>query len=198
MRRARIAVAVTVGMLAVTGCSDLQGTDGKEWITGEAKVITVPEAERVAPVEASGEDLDGDDLAIEDYRDRVVVLNVWAQWCPPCRKEMPLLVDVVGDLGDDAVLVGINVRETGVDNARAFMRTSEVDFPSFYDPGSEILLALTDKVGPYSLPSTVVLDREGRMAALVLGEIPSARTMSDVIDDVVDEVVAEPPVAVGG
>jgi hypothetical protein len=50
VRRARIAVAVTVGMLAVTGCSDLQGTDGKEWITGEAKVITVPEAERVAPV----------------------------------------------------------------------------------------------------------------------------------------------------
>jgi thiol-disulfide isomerase/thioredoxin len=127
------------------------------------------------------------------------VLNVWAQWCPPCRKEMPLLKELAESYDEDEVaFLGVNIRESSPDNAKSFLRGEEFDLRSFYDPGSEILLALTDKVGPYSLPSTVVLDREGRMAALVLGEIPSARTMSDVIDDVVDEVVAEPPVAVGG
>ena len=185
--RSLVAVAVTVGLLAVAGCSDLQGTEGKEWITGSS-ITVVEAADRVAPVEASGEDLDGDALSVEDHRGEVVVLNVYASWCPPCRKEMPL----VGELADayepeGVTFLGVNIRDASPDNAQAFLSGQNVDLTSFYDPGSEVLLSLSDKLGAYSLPSTIVLDRSGRLAVLVLGEIPGAKTMSDLIDDVVAE-----------
>ena len=175
-------------MLVVAGCSDLQGTDGKEWITGEGRVIEVEPADRAAPVEASGEDLEGNPLDLADYRGRVVVLNVYASWCPPCRAEMPLVVDLAESYDPDEVaFVGVDIRDASRANAEAFIRGQEVGFPSYYDPGSEVLLRLSDKLGPYSLPSTVVLDRRGRLAVLVLGEIPGSVTMRNAIDDVAAE-----------
>jgi len=185
--RSVLAVVVTVGLLAVAGCSDLQGTDGKEWISGSSITVVEP-GDRDAPVEAAGEDLDGDELAVEDYRGQVLVLNVYASWCPPCRKEMPLVGELAEAYPDDQVaFLGVNIRDSSRENAQAFLRGQEVDLPSFYDPGSEVLLDLSDRLGAYSLPSTLVLDREGRLAVLVLGEIPGARTMKDLIDDVVAE-----------
>jgi thiol-disulfide isomerase/thioredoxin len=186
--RRTAALAVAVGLLTVAGCSDLQGTEGKEWITGEGRIIEVAPAERAAPVKASGEDLDGNALDLDDYRDRVVVLNVYASWCPPCRAEMPL----VGELADsydptEVAFLGVNIRDASRDNAEAFIRGQDVDFPSFYDPGSEVLLRLSDELGPYTLPSTVVLDRRGRLAVLVIGQIPGAVSMSDAIDQVLAE-----------
>lgn len=186
MKRAWVAVAATVGMLAVAGCSDLGETDSElDYIGGDGQIITIAPEDRAAPVEATGPAVNGDDLDLADYRGQVVVANVWWSQCGPCRKEMPLLVDVVGDV-DDAVLIGINVREVGIENARSFERGVGVDFPSFYDPGSEVLLSF-DKVKPNAIPSTVVLDREGRLAALVTGEIDSAVTLRDVIGDVAAE-----------
>ena len=171
----------------MAGCSDLQGTEGKEWITGSSITVVEP-ADRAAPVSASGEDLDGDDLSIEDHRGKVVVLNVYASWCPPCRKEMPLVGELAASYDPDEVtFLGVNIRDASSDNAEALLRGQDVELTSFYDPGSEVLLNLSDKLGAYSLPSTVVLDRQGRLAVLVLGEIPGAKTMSDAIDDVVAE-----------
>ncbi|GAB3248272.1 TlpA family protein disulfide reductase [Nocardioides dilutus] len=179
------ALAVAVGLLTVAGCSDLQGTDGKDYVGGEGVVVIEPE-DREAPVEASGQSIAGDELDLADYRGSVVVANVWWSGCLPCRREMPVLADVVDDLGDDAVLLGINIRDTSADNARSFMRGIEVDFPSFYDPGGEVLLAF-GRIQPRALPSTAVLDRDGRLAALVTGEITSAVTLRDVIADVLAE-----------
>lgn len=183
------ALAAAVGVLTVAGCSDLQGTDGKEWITGEGRIIQVDPVERDAPVTASGEDLEGEDLDLEDYRGQVVVLNVWAAWCPPCRKEMPDVVSLAEHYDpDDVAVLGVNIRENGgTAAAQAFARDEGMAFPSFYDPGGEVLLRLSDKLGPYSLPSTVVLDRQGRLAVLVLGAIPGKVSMQDVIDEVAAE-----------
>ena len=179
-------------MLAAAGCSDLQGTEGKEWITGEGRILQVAPADRSAPVTADGEDLDGEALDLEDFRGRVVVLNVWASWCPPCREEMPAVVDLSEEYdADDVAVLGVNIRENGgADAARAFVRDQDIGFPSFYDPGGEVLLGLSDKLGPYSLPSTVVLDRDGRLAVLVLGAIPGKVSMQDVIDEVAAERVS--------
>jgi peroxiredoxin len=97
-----------------------------------------------------------------------------------------VLSDVVADVGDDAVLLGINIRDASPENARSFMRGIGVDFPSFYDPGSEVLLAF-GRIKPQAVPSTAVLDRDGRLAALVTGEVTSAVTLRDVIEDVLAE-----------
>jgi thiol-disulfide isomerase/thioredoxin len=182
------ALAVTVG--TATACSDLDGTDGKTWITGEGSIHEIPVAERGQPVEVSGEDLEGDPLDLTDQRGKVVVLNVYASWCPPCRAEMPTVVELADHADPTQVsYVGVNIRDNA-SAARAFGDSFGVGFPSFADPSSAVLLALSDQLGPYSLPSTVVLDQEGRVAALVLGRIPGAVTLQNVVDDVVAEGVS--------
>jgi thiol-disulfide isomerase/thioredoxin len=184
--RSFVAVAVTAGLLAVAGCSDLQGTDGKDYVGGEGQIVVIEPADREDPVDASGPDLNGEELDLEDYRGRVVVANLWWSGCGPCRREMPLLEDVVADVGDQAVLLGINSRDSSTENALAFVRGVGVDFRSFYDQGGEVLLEFP-KIRPNALPSTAVLDREGRLAALVTGEITSSVTLRDVINDVIAE-----------
>ena len=183
------ALVATVGPLSA--CSDLQGTDGKTWITGAGSIEEIAPADRGKVVEAEGEDLDGDDLDLADYRGKVVVLNVWASWCPPCRAEMPTVVGLSESLDPaNAVVLGINTRQSGsggLPAAQAFAEKAGISFPSFYDPSGAVPLALSDKLGPYSLPSTIVIDRQGRVAAIVLGEIPGQVSMRDVIDDVVAE-----------
>lgn len=181
-----VVLVVAVGMLAVSGCSDLQGTDDKNYPGGDGQILVIAPEDRDDPVEAVGESIDGGELDLADYRGSVVVANVWWSGCGPCLKEMPLLTDVVNDAGPDAALIGINIRDTSKDNALAFMRGAEVDFPSFYDQGGEVLLEFP-KIRPNAIPSTAILDRQGRLAALVTGEVTSPVTLGDVIADVVAE-----------
>jgi thiol-disulfide isomerase/thioredoxin len=186
-RRLLALVTIVVTVATATACTDLQGTDGKTWITGAGVITQIDPQDRGKPVSADGEDLDGDPLDLADYRGKVVVLNVWASWCPPCRSEMPTVVGLAGDADPSQVVyLGVNIRDNAA-AARSFGDKVDMDFPSFDDPSSSVLLALSDRLGPYSLPSTVVLDRQGRMAALVLGAIPGAVTFQDIVDEVVAE-----------
>jgi thiol-disulfide isomerase/thioredoxin len=182
-----VAVAAAVALLTVAGCSDVQGTDGKQYVGGDGQIVVIPPEDRDDPVDATGPAVAGGDLDLADYRGDVVVANLWWSGCGPCRKEMPLLVDVSGEVAADATLVGINIRDLSVENARSFMRGIDVDFPSFYDPGGEVLLAFGGRIRPQSIPSTAVLDRQGRLAALVTGEVTSPVTLRDVISDIAAE-----------
>ena len=187
--RRLVAVVVTLvaATAAVSGCSDLDGTDGKTWITGAGSLEQVPPAQRGTPVDAAGEDLEGRPLDLADYRGRVVVLNVYASWCPPCRAEMPTVVELANGADPaEVAYLGVNIRDNA-SAARVFGENFGVEFPTFSDPSSAVLLALSDELGPYSLPSTVVLDRRGRVAALLLGKIPGAVTVQDLVDDVAAE-----------
>jgi thiol-disulfide isomerase/thioredoxin len=200
MPRRRLPLLLAALVLALgtaTACSDLDGTDGKTWITSEGSLQQVAAADRGEPVEAQGEDLDGKPLDLADYRGKVVVLNVYASWCPPCRAEMPTVVQL-SEHADPAQVayLGVNIRDNQ-SAARAFGQNFDVGFPSFADPGSSVLLALSEDLGPYSLPSTVVLDRQGRVAALVLGKIPGAVTLQDVVDEVAAEAPAGQTTAEG-
>lgn len=187
LRRLLAVVTVVATVGAASACTDLQGTDGKTWITGEGRIDTMAPGDRGKVVDVQGEDLDGEPLDLADYRGKVVVLNVYASWCGPCRAEMPTVVDLANDADPaDVVWVGVNIRDD-TSAAKSFGQAFGVDFPSFDDPSSAALLALSDELGPYSLPSTVVLDREGRLAALVLGQIPGVATFREVVDEVVAE-----------
>jgi len=144
-------------------------------------VLQVPVVDREDPVEISGDSLEGDPVDVADWRGDVVVVNVWGSWCTPCRSEAPLLVDADAEL--DAQLVGIDIRDNQPD-ALAFEREFGVEYPSIYDPGSEQLLRFGAKYGPRATPSTYVLDREGRVAALISGEVPSLGTLRDLVEEV--------------
>lgn len=174
-------LALTCLLTAVlAGCGGLNG-DLKDY--GQKVAITqVKPADREGPVKVSGESLAGDPVDFSDFLGSVVVVNVWWSGCGPCRSEMPLLSEAAEEL--DAKFVGINVRDLSTDVALTFERELSITYPSIYDPGSETLLEFGKKYFPRSMPATVILDREGRVAALISGVIPSATTLSELVDEV--------------
>ncbi len=131
-------------------------------------VDTVASSERDAVLDVAGTTLDGDPLDLADLRGRVVVLNAWASWCPPCRAEMPAFVALAEDSDPaDVAVVGLNTTDDPA-AARAFVEELGVPYPSIEDPDGAILATIPG-IPPASLPSTVILDREGRIAARVIG-----------------------------
>lgn len=119
-----------------------------------------------------------------DLRGQVAVVNVWWSACPPCRTEMPHLVGAAEETEGSASFVGINIRDGSVDQARGFVRTFDVPYPSFFDPSGKALLPFAGTLSPRSIPSTVVLDRQGRVAAAVIGALPSQQTLVDLVEEV--------------
>jgi thiol-disulfide isomerase/thioredoxin len=169
------------------GCSSLQGTGDKGFVTGAGEVVQVEPGRRDDPVILSGRDLEGDRLSTADFRGEPVVVVVWGSWCAPCRAEAPDVVAAANELGDRAQFVGINIRDSSTEQARSFVRTFEVPYPSFFSPDGEAMLAFSGTLTPNSIPSFVVLDAEGRVAASVIGRLPSQQTLVDLAHDVVDE-----------
>jgi thiol-disulfide isomerase/thioredoxin len=113
--------------------------------------------------------------------DRVVVLNVWASWCAPCRDESPMLAALAKRLqGDDVDFVGLDERDTTA-QARAFVTATHSPYPHLVDKDGSLLLKL--RILPQvAIPSTLVLDRRGRMAARVIGPITAA-ALRHIIDE---------------
>jgi len=147
----------------------------------------VKAVDRGNAIELTGEDLDGNAVDLADLRGQVVVVNVWASWCPPCRVEQADLNDAAGELGDKVTFLGINTRDPSEDNARAYVRNQEVPYPSLYSPDGAALLSFAGTLNPRSIPSTVVLDTKGRIAASVNGRIPTTQTLLSLVESVLDE-----------
>jgi thiol-disulfide isomerase/thioredoxin len=178
--------AVLACTLLLTGCSSLQSAGEKGYVSGDGSVQVVAAADRGQAVSLSGTDLDGRPLDLADFRGKPVVVSVWGAWCADCNAEAPDLVEAAEALEGTAQFVGINVRDGSTAQARAFVRSFGVGYPSFYSPDGQALLRFRGTLSPNSIPSTVVLDDEGRIAASILGTIPSTRTLVDVVQDVAD------------
>ncbi|SDR97290.1 TlpA disulfide reductase family protein [Jiangella sp. DSM 45060] len=197
MRRPLVLAAVAV--LALAGCSDGQverSDNGNQagYIAGDGTISIFDPAERDTAPEFGGELLDGGDFQLADQLGEVVVLNIWGSWCPPCRKEAPDLQASYEALGPQGVqFVGVNVREpNGQRPAQQFEDEYGITYPSVYDPKGDALLAFRDTVPPKAIPSTLVIDREGRIAARILGAIGEAS-----LTDIVGEIAGETPAAEG-
>ncbi|WP_141015302.1 TlpA disulfide reductase family protein [Nocardioides sambongensis] len=180
------AAAVLAAALVLTGCSDVGGTEGVEYVAGDGQVIEVAADDRAEPVEVSGTTVQDEPLDLADLRGQVVVVNVWWSGCGPCRTEMPMLVEAEAELAEDhpdqTAFVGINIRDLAPETAAAFERDRGVDYPSLYDPGSKTLLGF-GKYAPYAPPATLILDTEGRVAALINGPVPSKSTLLTLVED---------------
>ncbi|MEU3899383.1 TlpA disulfide reductase family protein [Streptomyces sp. NPDC045251] len=172
-RRAALAVAAAVSALLVTACGS-GGTSGgggqTGFVTGSDGISTVKKGERAGAPDLSGETVDGGQADIDDYKGKVVVLNVWGSWCPPCRAEAKNFETVYQDVKDQGVqFLGINTRDTSVGPARAFEEEFGVSYPSLYDPAGKLLLRFEKgTLNPQAIPSTLIVDREGKVAARTL------------------------------
>lgn len=198
LRRALL-LLLPVLALVLSGCTSLEGTEGKDYVGGSGQVLEIPQADRGAPIESSGATVDGGTLDVASYRGTVLVVNFWWSGCGPCRTEMPLLVEASGELGTEAALIGVNIRDIDSATAASFERARGVQFPSLFSPGGTALLDFSDKkVSPRAVPSTMVLDREGRVAALISGQIPTKQTLLDVVQKVIDEAPGSPDASTDG
>lgn len=188
----RVALALTAALVLLAGCGDgadsVAVADGGEFRFVEATPsgeVIAPEDRATAP-EFSGTLLGGGDFSSEQLAGDVAVLNFWGSWCPPCRVETPEFQEVYADVRDDGVqFLGLNVKETDEQFALAFIERFGIEFPSLYDPRGEVALAFRDYPAT-AIPSTIVLDRDGRVAAVYTGEI-SQENLRRTLDRVLEE-----------
>ncbi len=136
-------------------------------------MTTIAAEDREDAPELRGRRLGGSgEIALDDYSGSVVVLNVWASWCAPCRAEAADLVEVARDM-PDVKFLGLNVRDQE-SAAEAFVRQRAVPYPSVVSQDGSLMLEFYGLLNLASIPSTLVVDAEGRIAALVLGPVDAA------------------------
>ena len=113
------------------------------------------------------QDADGRDRTLADWHGKVVLLNLWATWCLPCRKEMPALDRLQASLGSDAFqVVAISVDRTGVPGAKKFLEETKTQHLALYaDPTAR----LTSTLRVAGLPATLLIDKDGREVGRLLG-----------------------------
>jgi thiol-disulfide isomerase/thioredoxin len=187
-RRTTAAAAALLAAAVLSACSSDVGTSGDTgFVSGKGIITRLPAAEREVPGEVSGETLEGEPVSLEDFEGQTVVVNVWGSWCAPCRAEAPELVAASEELADREVeFLGINSRDLDKAAALAFQRRFEVPYPSIYDQQGRTLLAFRGTLSPNAIPSTVVIDDQGRVAASVIGEV-SRSTLVGLVEDVIAE-----------
>lgn len=179
----RLILPLVVALAVLTACGDTEGTNDGGYISGDGQVTQYAADDRGEPVELSGTTLDDEKLDVADLRGRPVVVNVWWSGCGPCREEMPMLQETHQKLGDDVAFVGVNTRDNSKANGRSFERYYGVKYPSIYSPDGEAVRALARHIPPQTIPATLVLDPEGRVAARIQGAIPSQTTLEEIIED---------------
>ncbi|MFE1393657.1 TlpA family protein disulfide reductase [Nocardiopsis alba] len=168
-----LSAAVLATVLALTGCAggtEIQ-TGGEEdrFISGDGSATVFEAGDRVPVPEVGGTTFEGDELALADYEGRILVLNVWASWCGPCRAEQPVLDEVFAEYGDLGVdFLGVNIKDNET-AALAYTENKGVEYPSLYDQPGEIPQAFRETVPPRAIPSTLVISPEGEIAARVIG-----------------------------
>ncbi|MFV0134367.1 TlpA family protein disulfide reductase [Streptomyces sp. HMX87] len=189
--RAALTVGAAVSALLVSACGS-GGTSGgggnTNFVTGTDGIATVAKADRHDAPELSGRTVDGGQLDVDDYRGEVVVLNVWGSWCGPCRAEAKNFEKVHQDTKDQGVrFVGINTRDTSTAAALRFEEEQGVTYPSLYDPSGKLMLRFEKgTLNPQAIPSTLIIDRDGKIAARALQAL-SEEKLRKMLDPVMAE-----------
>jgi thiol-disulfide isomerase/thioredoxin len=182
-RARRAALAAALGLL-LAGCTGGAAVSERP-DSPQLQAIDVgsdgllPVAQRPPAPELRGQTLDGASLDLADLRGKVVVLNFWASWCPPCRAEAGNLAAVAQQTEADGVaFVGVNVKDDA-NAARAFERKQAVPYPSLHDqPG--VLLTRFRAVIPQVPPTTLLVDRQGRIAGRFVGGVTETELLGPV------------------
>ncbi len=177
---ALLAVAVVL-----TGCT--LGTNENIPGGGAINIETVPlieAADRAAAPQSCGTTLQDEELCLPDLVGSPTLVNFWASWCGPCATEAPHLVDIADAYEGQVDLVGVNVQDSAT-NAQSFERDQQVNYPSIFDDDASVAAAFGG-IAPEALPSTILIDAEGRVAVRLFGAV-SAVTLEPYLDALLAE-----------
>ena len=193
MSRATIlatAIAISLGLGGCVATDPLAQTATNQNFTSTDGTLTEIHPEnRGEPVEfVASNTTDGSTVRAADYRGSVLVVNFWYAACPPCRFEAPTLTESAAAFGDEGVrFLGVNVYDD-VAGANSFEKKFGIPYPSVLDADTgDLRLAFAQELPPSGVPTTLIIDREGRVAARVLGAITNRATFEDMITSVVAE-----------
>lgn len=178
----RFAISIALASLIVAAGASLTAC-GRE-VPAQALIgpAQIAPADRQPPIGLSGQTLTGESLDVTSLRGKVVVVNGWASWCEPCREEIPELVSFAESVDPDSIAVlGVNVMDEPA-AATAFAQDLRIPYPSLVDQQAR-MWGTFPGIPPRSLPSTVILDTDGRVAATVVGKTDAAqlRTLTETL-----------------
>ncbi len=187
-------VPAAVVLLLLTGCAanplaeQYESGSTQNYISGDGTLTLIDPADREDAVAFEAETDDGSTVSSADYAGEVLVLNFWYAACPPCRVEAPDLEELFQHFdGEGATFLGVNVRDQA-ETAAYFASENGVTYPSVIDTNDgNMLLAFAGTVAPNAVPTTLVIDKKGRVAARFLGLIDEPSTLKTIIAETIAE-----------
>lgn len=194
-RRSTVIAFALVGAAMLSGCTandDLaelyRSGNGQGYISGDGAYTVVADADRGEPIEFTGAIENGDTVSSDDYRGDVLVVNFWYAGCPPCRLEAPDLEALAQQFAPDGVsFLGVNIYDQAP-TALSFAEEFGVTYPSILDVNDgAVRLAFAGQVAPTAVPTTLVLDRQGRVAARISGLVSEPSVLRSMISDTLAE-----------
>ena len=178
--KAGVAFVLLLVLTACVGGVEDTGDDG--YIGGSKKIDTIPVGERQKAPVLSGVGLDGEKISTADFAGQTIVVNLWGSWCPPCRKEAPVLKIAAEETADqDVQFLGILAKDDPA-SAKAFNTKVGITYPSIHDADGRNQAAFADTLGALGIPTTWIIDEKGRLAARITDSELSAATLIDIIE----------------
>lgn len=192
-RGLRLAAAGLAVAALLTGCSNdplaeqYQSGSNQNYISGDGVYTEIPPADRGPAVEFSGVTESGDEVSSADFTGKPLVVNFWYAGCPPCRLEAKDLADLSEQYSGEVPFLGVNTFDSA-EVVATFARERGIGYPSILDVATgSVQLAFAGSVPPNAVPTTLVLDREGRVAGRISGLIRDPDILAAMIDRVLEE-----------
>ncbi|MGH3095548.1 MAG: TlpA family protein disulfide reductase [Streptosporangiales bacterium] len=181
-----LVAALCAAAVALTGCSGAGTSSGtkdsgqQRYVAGDGEVQAVPAGDRTKAPTLAGRSLTGKRVSSKAYKGKVLVVNFWASWCAPCRAEAPALRAVQKKTKAAGVrFLGVNFKDNKK-NAAIFVDHFNLGYPSIFDQPGELALRFRGELPPAAVPSTIVIDRHGRVATRIIGETTYTKLLSVV------------------
>lgn len=184
MTRPSIAAALLLAVAAAACTLGIGEVEPPGGAVNDRLVPLIAPAERDEAPEVAGETVQGQPLALADFAGDPTLVNFWGSWCGPCAREIPELVQIAEEYDGRVQVLGVNARDSR-ENAASFERDQGVTYPSLFDPPAAIA-AQFGGIAPAAFPSTLLLDREHRVAVRLFGAV-TASTLRGYLDDLLAE-----------
>lgn len=176
--------------LLITSCaspvSNISSDSESGFVSGDGTSIFLNKNERKSAPELSNVEFLTSEIDLKTLKNKVVLINVWGSWCSPCRKEAPELEELyLKNKADNVEFIGINIRDSKI-SANRFIENFSITYPNIFDRDGKLLLGYKDSLPANAIPSTILIDKNGLVAARQLGPIDKS-----LIQGFISELVEE-------